>query len=262
MIDDVWVVQGTMNDPYALDMLKALSDLQLNVQLIHIPMFSVELPRRPLEKHVVFYGATTTTAAASIDETWSDTVWYDKEKFRWSNYAKTWGNHMLNKNWCLVDFETLPSDDEVPVFVRPDYDLKEFEGHVTTTHQLGSWGQRLAAIAEDNPSVCVDTPIILAPVLEIAREWRSFIVDGAIVSTSRYRSYGKLDIVRECPQDVWQFISTATNKFEPADVFVIDVGALADGQLGIIEINCFNSSGWYDADIHAVIDAINHRISK
>ena len=52
------------------------------------------------------------------------------------------------------------------------------------------------------------------------------------------------------------FINDMIKIYEPAEAFVIDVCLLLNGEMKIVEINCFNSSGFYDADIQKIVMSI------
>lgn len=261
-MNDYWVIQSKPGDKYVRELMQGLNAVGLNYEFLFLPLFSTELPPRPDFESVVFYGATTTTYAAYQHPDWCNTVWYHPELFRWSNLAEVWNELMLVPYWSRQTFDTLDVHGD-RFFVRPDYDLKEFEGHITSADELKAWADRLYKIIDDSPSLTPSTPIIIAPEIDIAREWRTFIVDGEIAGMSRYRTYGKLDPVREDPIEVVNLVKEAVEIYQPADVFVMDVGVdLERGKYGIIEVNCFNSSEWYDVDIAAVISAINNRKNK
>lgn len=147
--------------------------------------------------------------------------------------------------------------------MRPNSDLKEFAGMVMSFTDLLEWRKNLITI-KDEPGVTVtpDTYVVVGDVIEIAREWRVFIVDSKPMSCSRYRSYGQFDSVQEFPDEVRKVIENACQQYLPAPVVVIDVGVTSSYRYGIIEANCFNSSGWYENDMQAVVAAVSEYVEK
>jgi hypothetical protein len=159
-------------------------------------------------------------------------------------------------NFNHIHFSLYKDSDRV--FVRPDSDLKEFAGEVMTMGELKEWRDKLIAI-DDEPGLIMNshTPIILGDVVDIVREWRVFIVDSVPVDCSRYRSSGRFDPAREFPNEVREFVNEICDIYLPSPVIVIDVGVDDKERFGVIEANCFNSSGWYDVDIEMVVDAVS-----
>ena len=259
----MWYIHGLETDKYAQELIsavKATGNEQIHLKL---PPFSTELPE-PVDGPKVLYGGTRLVEAASKDPRWKDAVWYDAEKSRWSeNYAR-WQKWFLMQHPILTTFKDvqfLPKDKFV--FVRPDYDLKEFAGEIMAMSTLVNWRNRLFDITgEPGLTMDVNTPIIIGDVIKIAREWRLFIVNGEIIDCSRYRSNGILDAVRENPEPLFTIVNYIIKEYTLAPVFVLDMGATPLGIHGIIEANCFNSSGWYDVDLNLVVEAVSKYVES
>jgi len=49
------------------------------------------------------------------------------------------------------------------------------------------------------------------------------------------------------------------DRWQPAEAFVIDIAKTYDG-LKVIEINNFNSSGFYSCDVYKIVDSIERLI--
>ena len=112
------------------------------------------------------------------------------------------------------------------------------------------------------PIHCSDTKIIVAKPYNIDKEWRLFIVDRKVVASSQYRKNFILSKSGEdVPENVISFAEKACDIYTPHDIFVMDIG-LSGGDLYIIECNCMNGSGFYEADINSIIGSITKFIKS
>lgn len=78
------------------------------------------------------------------------------------------------------------------------------------------------------------------------------VVDGEIVSGSQYRPSRDPYL----PEALLSFARQVVSLWTPAAVFVLDV-ARADRAWKIVECNCFDGSGFYAADVPAVVRAVS-----
>ena len=95
----------------------------------------------------------------------------------------------------------------------------------------------------------------MSTVKDIEDEWRTFIVNGKYSSGSHYKSFGRTDIHSNVPQHVIDFSEQVAAIYSPAKVFVVDVCS-HNGELKIVELNGFNSSGFYEANIKKIFSDI------
>lgn len=141
------------------------------------------------------------------------------------------------------------------VFIRPAMDLKAFSGTVVKRDE--NWRE---FFENQFRTKDFDQNMLVAysPVRNITKEWRVFIVDRQVVTASQYRSLGKLDPSPVVPVEVLkdaQFI--AEHRWLPHDNCVMDVALTDEGEFGIVEFNCINASGLYEADVDKLIDTLN-----
>lgn len=259
-----WYIHGAA-DKWVHQLENAVGETGHNSIIIDLPPFSHEL-FDPVDGPKVLYGGTRLVEAAAKDPRWKDAVWYNAEKSRWSeNYAR-WHRNTITRNPHLTTFrqiQFLPFDLGEYVFVRPDYDLKEFAGEMMSFGKLIEWRNRLFDITgEPGLTMDVDTPIIVAKPQEIGKEWRLFIVDGQIVDCSRYKWGGRASMERECPDRLIHYVDGLLRMYNPTPVFTLDIGEDKNSLFGIIEQNCFNSSGWYRVDLPLVVDAVSKYVES
>ena len=88
-----------------------------------------------------------------------------------------------------------------------------------------------------------------------------FIVNKKVITGSRYRSLGRRSISDDLPNYVKDFGEIVANIWSPEIVFVIDVAQI-DDELKVIEINGFNSSGFYDSNIKTIIESVSNAVSN
>jgi hypothetical protein len=177
---------------------------------------------------------------------------------------KVWGRIFKNTclNWdskiCRIRDLKLPIDKDV--FVRPVLDDKSFSGTVLRA------GDTFDNIQFGTSKERGDIVIQVAPVKKIYSESRYFVVGGNIITGSFYRSRGRieyqnLDVQKIISNSEWQFASKMIKKWEPADMFVIDIADTPDGYK-IIEFGCIHNCGFYDINLSKLIQAIQEYYTK
>ena len=189
-------------------------------------------------------------------------IFYDKEVFSTKNYITQWQNKMLNFDSSILTFKEIVNGpySEGEWFVRPIYDDKAFSGRVMSFEDIKKLEASLAT--SNNPYLNEETLVTIAIPKTIKKEWRHFIVDKEIVSSSRYAENGQPSKSRrDVPNDLLAFVHTCCQQYVPNDIFVIDT-ALVDNAYKIVECNCFNDTGFYDHDIQKIISAVNRFITK
>ncbi|MCV9964252.1 ATP-grasp domain-containing protein [Pararhizobium sp. BT-229] len=150
-------------------------------------------------------------------------------------------------------------DDGRQYFVRPVEDSKTMSGAVLSGTEIRA---KAAAVMELAPERLVsgklepDTELLLSVPVIIQKEWRVWVVSGVVVTWSLYKMAGKMVVRPEIDQDALDFVR-AMVEINPgySDAYVIDVCRTEEG-LRIIETNCINASGFYEADLQRLIVAI------
>lgn len=261
--DDVrWVVQQNLGS--ADDVAKLVAFLEREsvpwTPLRVIP-FDDTPPDVPAEGRALFYGSTTLMKNVARAGRWFPGVFFDKPRFDFTALRDGYGPHLLNivsELTTVRDFTARDLDPQALFFVRPAGDLKEFQGDVMEFGEVRGWREGLAS---SNGPMSLDTVIQVAPPIHIDREWRTVVVDGAVVASSQYRVSGRRNVNDEVPADVVDFATAMAARYAPAPVFVLDVGETADG-LRVIETNCFNSAGFYWCDVHAIVREVTAYVRR
>ena len=169
---------------------------------------------------------------------------------------KVWSQHyhdfLLNKDALVT---TLGQAQELThnMFVRPLSDQKTFNGKVFTPSEFSALQEQGRQKVAQAPSL--DTPVLLAPVKTIGQEHRHFIVDGKVVTSSRYKLSGQPNFSRGCDKAVLDVVETALEMWQPSDAFVMDTYISGD-DIGIVEMGGICHAGLYEADLFKLVDAL------
>jgi hypothetical protein len=264
-MDIKWLLQKNLTSPNTLEQLKsAVSASGASYEEITVIPFS-DVCDYPVDEnfiHVV-YGTTTLMINAYHSVHLKHSVFFDEENFQMNTYLKHWKEKMLNDDGVCLSVEQIMDDnglnDEALYFIRPCEDTKLFNGGVMS---LSEFKNDLLEITEFHPSMNKDTMIFLARPKKIHKEWRNFIVNKKVVSSSRYCLDGELNIDnQDIPTEMISFVTMRCQTFTPHAIFVMDV-ALSDGIYSIIECNCFNGTGFYDHDVAAIVKNNNEEINR
>ena len=258
-----WVIQNNLISENDLNQLQeACKEVGAEVEEVLVIPFSDELPEFTYNKRNVYYGSTTFMNNV-YEELSPIGLFYNEKNFKMGNYIYEWGEHMLNYGSSIVDLEEIvhntewkhwvKNEDEM-IFMRPDGDGKEFDGQVGTFDELKGMLER--TLKYDGP-LSLNSRILMGEAYNIHKEWRLYIVDGEIVTASRYRkdfrlSKDNLDI----PEEMLTFAKERIKEYSPHDNFAMDICSVHDGTYYIIECGCLNSVGFYHADIKAIVKAV------
>ncbi len=255
-----WILQKNLTNEKVFSTIKATLEADgIGYQEVMLVPFSDELPVvEGLLEGLVFYGSTTLILNAYRDPSLQSGVFFDPERFCMGSYLARWGSRMLSHDARTTTFAALAAEEhpaETAFFIRPDADTKAFSGQVMSFEAIQAFAAQLKSA--ENPHLNPDTAIIVGKPKAIHKEWRSFVVAGKLVSTTRYVLDGELDIdAEDVPEALVQFLKEAISVYQPHAVFVIDV-AFLEGRYAILECNCFNGTGFYGHDIPKIVRAVN-----
>lgn len=255
-----WILQTNLINQNVVDTIRTALQLDnVSFEEIKIIPFSDELPSIKNQTDFnIFYGSTTLILNAYKDKKFSEGVFLDTGKFNIENYITKWGINMLNYDSEILTFEEFAKrklDDNSIWFLRPVEDDKSFTGTTMKFYDIKHFNDELTQ--SNNPYLTVKTRISVSSKKIIEKEWRHFIVNKKIISSSRYLKNGQLDIsTTDIPDELIEFVEKCCIEYVPHDIFVMDT-AYCNGKYSIIECNCFNGTGFYKHDIVAIIRAVN-----
>ena len=200
-----------------------------------------------------------------VPDNWQ--MFYDRTEFDQSFYSPIYGEYLLNHGaeywpyWKIADQVLTEAR-----FIKPVDDGKSFAGLIVES------GQSLNEALEKQTTQFFDERdmVLVAPVQNLGREWRMFIVDGDIIDISEYRDHGRVK-AKETPPEVQDMLrSYYRSNFRhkrKIDSYVMDVAEIfphshlatpeeSGREFRIVELNCLNCSGAYKIDLEAVYSAL------
>ena len=252
----LWAIQTKMMyKPHEAQILNVLKVLGYDYCSFFIAPFSNELPAIGTEK-TLFYGSTTVINSIYESQKWIPGAFFN-ENFDY----RVWYNkyESLNAECLFVKLGEITEEHfcgRSHAFIRPVLDLKEFAGSVIKWEDFNNWKQSLI-----NANMLMDCTCIVAEPCGLSHEWRVFIVYGQAISASQYCTSHRFNVSAEVPRDVLQFAEQQAKIFSPHDIFVMDIGQSNDLYY-VIEVGCFNSSGFYQCDIAAIFKAMQEMCEK
>lgn len=188
-------------------------------------------------------------------------IFYNEDDFDQLMYSKYFPDGiLLNENAVYGKFGFLKDRPMSAVsFVKPSKDLKAFPGMVieqgkTIAEEVFS--RQVCSSFSENPD---DEIVLIAPLKNIKKEFRNFVVNGEIIDSSVYKIGSK--ITYEIPtaeerEQICEFFNELKKHYEPHGSYVADFALLEDGSWKLIEYNCINCAGMYAVDRRKVFKAI------
>lgn len=252
-----WVIQENLfNEKGYEDLIAALVRLEIPHDVVKVVPFSHELvPDVNPPNPVVVMGAYTMLKIAKERGWRPGGFGQDSAKFNFVMQRGMWGDRMFNAEARVCDFQHVP-EQVVPFFVRPVADSKSFTGHVTDWPIFLDWRERVLSLGEDSQQLQPDTPVMVAPVKTILREYRTWVVDGEVVTASLYKVGTQVRSDPQVEDDVLEFARDCVRLWQPSRAFCLDVFLGEDG-LKIGEVNNLSAAGFYAADVQKLVAAVD-----
>lgn len=263
-----WLVQTNLGPTSGIEtLLQALRDENTPyTEVAPLPM-SEDMPEAVIDPTmpVLVYGTTSLVSRVARDRPWAPGVFFDPARFTYAAWAEHYGEHLLNSpdetiRTTLTEALKLVIDDEY-VFVRPERDLKEFNGGIQKTTDFVKWTRDVVE-AGGYPLIDGQTPVVIGKPHGISNEWRVFISDrGEILGSSQYQRQGRSEWLNNTPDEVLAFARARALEWSPAPVFVMDVARSGTG-LFIVEAQCAHSAGFYAMPMRPFVQGMNRVVER
>ncbi len=213
-----------------------------------------------VDRRVVFHGSLGNAARIAAELQWKPGAFCATSAFACSSYYPGLGPSLAQRSWLLTTVAAFVADPRgvtvglghvEAVFVRPDSALKPFSGRVVAVDEVSPKALDYGIYYDDDA-----LPIVIAPVVNIGREWRYVVVDGAIVAGSAYDAVGREAIPSGAHEASWCFAADVAARISaPEPVYVLDV-CEREGELKVLELNPFSGADLYACDRRAVVVAV------
>lgn len=252
-----WVIQDNLFREHDRDdrniLIEFLKKMQISYQLVNIAPSSHELNPEVIETENVITNGSILLSRIARERGWNPGSFLnDNFDYRmWYPYFKEF---LLNKDAVFSTVaEAAPQFKNV--FVRPVLDSKTFDGQVMTQTAFAVWKENI--LRGENKYVLPETEIICAPSKPIGQEHRHFIVDGKVITSSRYKLNGLLNQEAGADAYIVEFATRMATIFSPARAFVLDTYVTGD-DVGIVELGCACNAGFYKADVQKLVMALEY----
>lgn len=177
---------------------------------------------------------------------------------------KPWHPFLLNGADALfLSVRDIPKrfpDDGKYWFLRPIEDSKEEPGNVKSSGAIIDLANKVLALEEDEipkGSLRHDTELMFTQPVRILKEWRLWVVKDEIITYSLYKEGARVVYRHEIDEDALNFAKEMVQaNTDYATAYVIDICRTDDG-LKMLETNCINAAGFYEADLLKLAAAIN-----
>lgn len=178
------------------------------------------------------------------------------ENFDYPIWKQNLGDNLLNHDAVVCRFDEVNTS--LPeFFIRPCEDTKSFSGKVYEHDEFYEWKQRVIDTDNDLATLKPETMVMYSSPKKIYREYRFFVVNGNIVTGSQYKLGNRVLHDTNIDPDVVAYAQQMVDLWQPALAFVIDIALTPEG-CKVIEINNFNSAGFYASDVGKIVDAIEN----
>lgn len=254
-----WVIDQIIAEPAAERLIAALTNAGSPYTLVKKPPFSKDAfgahdtaarVRFEIDDPVFVHGSTA-MLEISREQGWNpgyiDAPGLDA-------CAAHWGDYMLNDDLHTGPIGAVTTPPR-PFFIRPVNDGKAFAGSILDPADFVGWRARLLA-GDGHMALAPDTPVAIASVKTIRQEFRCLIVDGELVTGSRYKVGRRVSATPGIPDHVTSFVQKRVADWSPRRAFILDV-AETDHGTRIIETNAVSSAGFYAMDMSRYVEAIN-----
>lgn len=238
-------------------LIECLDKFKFDFEIVKFRPFCHDIEHTTTRKDVWCFGSVSMSKAAK-KYGWKPGSMYNKNH-DFEIYAKHYGEHMLNADGVVMTVnDPLPSNYEM-FFARPTKDTKSFSGQVFMDYSWNEWVDEIRKLKKRELSksmLNLETKVLLAPLKEIQQEVRCWVVNGKVVSASRYK-LGSRVLYQNYDDETFftSFAQKMVDIYQPAKAFVLDI-CLSNDELKIVEINCINCSGFYHCDVQKLIEAI------
>jgi hypothetical protein len=251
-----WVVQQNLINPLTLaELLQHLSKRNIEYTLVTLaPLINVLSPDVDVQAPNIFTYGSTGLGPVSREKGWAPGYYDDNLDYR--HYLQHYGTDLLNHDAIIAPLGQLEKQWD-QFFLRPISDGKSFAGEVMDWEYLTDWREKVKEVENDvGVTLTVSDLVAMAPCKEIYAEYRFFVIDGKIVTGSRYKVGDRVQSSsRDVSDEVVQYARAQVSRWQPNCAFAIDIAQTSEG-LKVIELNSANSAGFYACDIGAIVEAV------
>lgn len=260
-----WIIQTNLQNEFEQRSLEKALDVAnfswTGVRYVPFKNTVEGIENVPEEGPFIVMGTTKVVDVLRDSDKFHQAVFYDDADFSPHMWIAKLGRRMLNHDAKLSTVGDVVHRWPVPyekAFVRPVSGLKSFAGEVVYKEDRREWYHDRSAGGHLFPA---STPCVIAAAKPVLEEWRLFMVNGQFISGSMYRKNHRRFCERVVPDVVAEFAERTLELWSPDVIVVMDICRVRKGDLRVVEFNCFNAAGFYEANRDIVLRAVDEHIN-
>ena len=257
-----WILQNNiLNEDGHPRLVHTLETLGIAHSVHRIVPFTCELvpPPEITEKAVVCFGSYAMLRVAQANA-WSPGIFALRD-FTHEEVSGHWAEHLLNASGRQTTFRNVPQAPEFQedgFFLRPATDEKFFAGMSTNAEEFREWWEQVVVQKADfGNGLTPETPVLIAPLQRIHSEYRTWVIDGKVVTASSYKLNGVLHANLPVDDDIVSFALDRAQEWSPSPAFCLDVARTPNG-LRIVESNTINFAGFYNSNVAKIVEGLEN----
>lgn len=241
-----FIIQNNIHQNDLNRMIESINYLGFTYEtFFHVP-FSDYYPDLGNQK-IFVYAASNVTDKIYSDHKEFKGVFAHTNDINLKTYFENTPELMWNKPKIFDTVENLYHMDFIysEYFIRPILDNKFIAGSVMNKNEIKEWLHKLILLKDTDIN---NTVLMLSKVNPPQSEYRLFMIDGEVITSSMYRENMKTKLWLGSPKEVKAIAKKFCKNNSVPRACVVDVAVQGD-TLGIIEVNSINNSGIYDANM-------------
>lgn len=188
----------------------------------------------------------------------SEDIGYIENNFDQNYYVNNIDLPFLNQHALFLTIRSksdLYISYDKEMFVKPTSDLKYFNAGIIEERKT------LQVILQEQGLNFEDLEgktVLFANKQNILGEYRCIFIGNELIGISKYLENGNLDILGSIPNEIIKKSIGFAKKYHPAEIYTMDVCETSNGEIKIVEYNCWNTSGLYNINKSELFSTINN----
>lgn len=274
-----WIIDRYLFDEYEDKLCQTVKDSGMNVTLLDDSNFDMDftfvdyLKKKYTENDIVFLHGSLQNGRKMLRTSSYPGIYLTLDNYECYNYYGYFGDYLLNSEYVMMGLnDVLRNKDSIfdifggdGLFIRPSNGYKTFTGQVLSKKDFDT---EFSTLIQSYGGLDINTLVVLSPIQEIDEEYRFIVIDGKIISGSKYMDeknrtsyvayYDKL-----CDNPNAQaFAKSMIDLYQPDKAYTIDVCRVKNGGFKLIELNSFCCANWYGNDLNKIVKAVNELCIK
>lgn len=251
-----WIIQSNIYDEKAIkDLVNILTRYEIEYEFVKVIPFSGGeiIPVPEITGNAIVIGSGTLNKFAVKANL--NPAPFTNDDFTHHKCQEMFGDEMLNSDAVYMPYDKIGEfvDPDVEYFIRPSDDGKCFAGTIMMGAKIDEWFSLLKKYEGIDLSGFEN--VMVCSTKRIVEETRFVIAEGEVLTGSVYKRGDMVHYYEAVDQDVLDYAQAMADIWCPADVFVLDVARTPYG-MNIIEINNFNSAGWYHCNVSKIVEKL------